>query len=109
MKINLVNLGRLIIIIAIVSIHSSCKEENSQPEDKQETTSALKSKPSADTVKEKVIYKKPETRKPIPQKKEPNVYVVKKGEWLWDIARTEYGTAMARRSGPPASRTSSSG
>ena len=88
MKINLFTLLSLIIIIATFILLSSCKDNAPEPITQKET------KTEADTVQPKVIYKKPAVEKPVTTKPEPKIYVVKRGEWLWDIARKEYGTAI---------------
>ena len=87
MKINLFTLGSLIIIVAFIGTLTSCKDKV------PEQTSQKEVKQAVDTAKPKVIYKKPVEKK-VAVKTEPNIYVVKKGEWLWDIARKEYGTAI---------------
>lgn len=89
MNINFSKLINLIVIILVVGLLFSCKEKAPEPVTEKEQEPIKKAKPSIDTTREKVIYKEPEARKP-----EPKIYIVKSGEWLWDIARKEYGTAI---------------
>lgn len=89
MKINFIKLINLIIISFSVLIIFSCKEKAPEPGTEKEQVSIKQPKPSADTTRPKVIYK------PAPEKKpEPKLYTVRPGEWLWDISRKEYGTAI---------------
>lgn len=88
MKINLFTLLSLIIIIVAFAMLSSCKDKA------REQNTQKDAKPAVDTTKPKVIFKKPSEEKPATIKPEPKIYIVKQGEWLWDIARKEYGTAI---------------
>jgi len=89
MKISSIKFSSLIVIFLTVCLLSACDEKAPEPEEKQEQEAVKKVKPSIDTTQKKVIYKKPEPKKP-----EPKIYIVKSGEWLWDIARKEYGTPI---------------
>jgi nucleoid-associated protein YgaU len=80
------------IILFVATLIYSCEEKAPEPEVSKDEPAEMTSKP-ADTVKPKVIYKTPaKTASRTPS--EPKVYTVKPGEWLWDIARKEYGTAI---------------
>ena len=92
MKINF-GIVKLMIIFFVATLIFSCKEKAPEPADSESQSAEKTARPSADTVKPKVIYKAP--AKTAPDKApEPKVYTVKRGEWLWDIARKEYGTAI---------------
>ena len=89
MKISFIKLCSLIVIFLTVGLLSACDEKAPELKNKQEQEAIEKVKPSIDTTQKKVIFKKSAPKKP-----EPKIYVVKPGEWLWDIARKEYGTPI---------------
>ncbi len=89
MKMNLNKGLNLMIIIFLSGLILSCKEQAPEPVKKQEPVVVKKVKPSIDSSRKKEITS------PLPLKEpEPKTYVVKSGEWLWDIARKEYGTPI---------------
>ena len=88
MKMNLIKVLNLMIIILLSGLILSCKEQAPEPVKKQEPVVVKKVKPS-DNSRKKEIVNPPPLKEP-----EPKTYVVKSGEWLWDIARKEYGTPI---------------
>jgi nucleoid-associated protein YgaU len=89
MKINFISIVKLMIILFVTTLIYSCEEKAQEPAVTKDQPTEKIAKPSADTTKPKVIYKSTPEKAP-----EPKVYTVKRGEWLWDIARKEYGTAI---------------
>lgn len=88
MKLN----SLLLLLFTIIFFVSSCgdkKEEQktTQPEMKQETV-------KLDTVKEKAVV---EEVVEVVQPEWPKTIVVKQDEWIYDIARREYGSIFAWR------------
>jgi nucleoid-associated protein YgaU len=93
MKINFISIVKLMIILFVSTLIYSCEEKAPEPAEKKDQPAEKIAKPSADSAKPKVIYKTPP--KAAPKKApETKIYTVKTGEWLWDIARKEYGTAI---------------
>jgi len=74
-------------VLLMMALLSSCKDKKEQP------------KVVAEPVKEEVVKPEPVVEEPEPVVEEvieapkERVIVVKKGQWLYDISRDEYGTS----------------
>lgn len=83
-----------ILILALSFILASCGDKNQ--EDKNVTKPEVKQEAvQLDTVKKEPVVEK--VVEPEPEPEWPKTIIVQQGDWIYDIARREYGSMFAWR------------
>ncbi|MFO8128433.1 MAG: LysM peptidoglycan-binding domain-containing protein [Bacteroidales bacterium] len=79
-------------LVVVLAVMISCKEKTPPPGEKKKPKKAVQVK--KEPIQKDTIKKTPALppEKKEPEKKAPEIYMVEKDDWLYKIARQEFGT-----------------